>query len=214
METDKQYGDRVKELAKKLGGKDAVAAIMGKSAKSVERYFAGHDMPLKDALALSQAAGVSTDWLANGSGDVSVSHVQGQMQVPVVSMSASAGHGQAVLREDVVDYIALGDGFVRSLGLQRGELFIMSALGDSMEPRILSGELMLCSKAQHHLRGVDGTYVVRLEGDILVKRIQRVPGNKVVVSSQNSAYAPFEVTLDDGIDFEILGLVVLVLRRV
>jgi phage repressor protein C with HTH and peptisase S24 domain len=48
-----------------------------------------------------------------------------------------------------------------------------------------------------------------LEGDILVKRLQRVPGGKIKVSSDNPAYEPFYIALEDGgVDFALLGRVV------
>jgi signal peptidase I len=38
-----------------------------------------------------------------------------------------------------------------------------------------------------------GLYVLRIEGDLLVKRVQKLPGGKLEIMSANEAYRPFEI---------------------
>lgn len=216
----------------------------GLSEGAIRQYLKGGEPGIEKVIAIANATGVSVGWLATGDGqpepiseperlfkataaalptgkravtrqaDLEEYQDSDSIAVPLVNLTASAGPGAAVVSEQIEDYVRFSGRMLRHLGLEPGEVFLMPALGDSMEPRIRSGELMLCSRAPQHLKGVDGTYIARLEGDILVKRIQRLPGGKVVVSSENPSYSPFEVTLNDGVDFAIIGLVVLVLRRV
>lgn len=191
---------------------------------TISSWLDGRSTPTDEQMdAIAQAAGIDPFWLKTGQEHTaetaafreSKSSVYSELiSVPVVSLSASAGTGRAVLKEDVDDHIGLSTRLLRGLGLRAGEIFVMPAIGDSMEPHIRSGELMLCSRSPDHLKGFDGTYIARLEGDILVKRIQRLPGGKIVVSSENPNYTPFEVPLNDGVDFAILGMVMMVLRRV
>ena len=79
-----------------------------------------------------------------------------------------------------------------------------------MEPTIKAGEYLLASRSERHLKLADGIYIVRLEGNVLVKRIQILPGQKIKISSDNPSYDPYEIKLDEGVDFDILGKVVLV----
>lgn len=139
---------------------------------------------------------------------------KGDAAIPVVSITASAGAGAAVLQESVDDYISLGVHVLKKMGLSSGDLFFMYARGESMEPVIRGGEPLLCSRAERHMKARDGIFVVRLEGDILVKYIQRLPGDKLRVFSENPRYEPFEVTLNDGVDFAIIGKVLHAIRRV
>jgi phage repressor protein C with HTH and peptisase S24 domain len=134
--------------------------------------------------------------------------------VPLISVTASAGHGAVALDERVEDHIQFNPARLHSMGLNPRESFIISAMGDSMNPLIRSGDMMLCSRADHHIKGRDGIAVVRLEGDLLVKRIQRMPGGKVRLSSENPDYSPFEIALNDGTDFAVLGLVMWAFKRV
>jgi len=136
------------------------------------------------------------------------------IQIPVMSAVASAGHGAVVLKEEVHEFMALSSAMVRTLKLSADEAFIIYARGESMEPKIRGGEPLICSKAERHLKAGDGIYVVRLEGDILVKHVQRLPGGKVRIFSENTSYAPFEVTLNDGVDFAILGKVLHSIQQV
>jgi phage repressor protein C with HTH and peptisase S24 domain len=43
----------------------------------------------------------------------------------------------------------------------------------------------------------DGLYVLRLDGHEMVKQVQRLPGNRLRISSSNDRYAPYEVHEDD-----------------
>lgn len=108
----------------------------------------------------------------------------------------------------------LSAALVRSLSLTPDETFIMYARGESMAPLIIGGEPLICSRAERHLKAMDGIYAVRLEGDVLVKHIQRLPHNRVRIFSENARYEPFEVTLNDGVDFAVLGKVLRAIRQV
>lgn len=171
---------------------------------------------------MARAAGVSVAWLAAGEGQREASlttHTpppvtEGLVSIPVMSVQASAGHGSAVLKEQVAERMNLSQTLMHSLRLTPGETFIIYARGESMEPIIRGGEPLICSKAERHVKAGDGIYVVRLEGDVLVKHIQRLPGHRVRIFSENRSYEPFEVTLNDGVDFAILGKVLHALRQV
>lgn len=136
--------------------------------------------------------------------------------IPVVNVSASAGGGSLILDEENESFIAFSKLWLEHNGLQANKLFTLPTVGESMEPTIKAGEYLLCSRADHHKKVGDGIYIVRIDGHILVKRLQVLPRNKIAVTSDNKAYAPYEVELDDGVDFKILGKVIFVhgLRRV
>lgn len=144
-------------------------------------------------------------------------NMQGFVAIPVMNVAASAGGGAAALEEDRAGVVKFERMWLYTMcGVNPSDLFTMPVVGESMEPTIRAGEYLLASRSGHHTAPGDGIYIVRLEGDILVKRLQRLPGGRILVSSDNEAYKPYEVKLDDGVDMKILGKVVLVhgLRRV
>jgi phage repressor protein C with HTH and peptisase S24 domain len=54
-----------------------------------------------------------------------------------------------------------------------------------------------------------GLYVLRVEGDLIVKRVQKLPGGKLKVLSANQAYEPFEIDPASPVgDFAVIGRVV------
>lgn len=221
--------ERLRFALRKLGSLKELAQKSGVAHADIQSYINGKEASTKHLTAIADAARLDINWLLTGKGSLErIEYMNatpgkhlldedddnGNVPVPLISVTASAGHGAVALDERVEDHISFSSKLLRNLGIQPREAFILPALGDSMEPRIRSGELMLCSRSPRHLKGADGTYIVRLEGEVLVKRIQRIPGGKVRVSSENTGYSPFEVALSDGVDFTILGLVMWVFRRV
>lgn len=53
----------------------------------------------------------------------------------------------------------------------------------------------------------EDVYLFRLESDIQNKHLQRRPAGRIRFVSDNPAYENFDITVDEGIDFEILGRV-------
>lgn len=81
--------------------------------------------------------------------------------------------------------------------------------GDSMSPSLQDGDIMFIDRANTDLH--DGEiYVVRVEDELYVKRLVRVPG-KIIAKSDNNSYPDFELS---GDNFEILGRVIYRMERV
>lgn len=129
--------------------------------------------------------------------------------VPLFSVYASAGHGAVGASEDVEVMRPFTRSYIRDrLGIRHNKLCLVRVAGDSMEPQIHSGDVVMVDR-QDAAATVDGPHLVRIDGALMVKAVQRKPGGRVRVSSQNPAYEPFEVALGaaDGADFEVLGRV-------
>ena len=92
------------------------------------------------------------------------------------------------------------------LGICAKSLIVIGVKGDSMEGEINNGDIILINKEDNAL--LNGIYVIRIEGDLIVKRIQRLPGGIIKVISANSAYESFEIdTNNPSLDFEAIGRV-------
>ena len=125
------------------------------------------------------------------------------MQVPLVGRIAA---GSPVLAaENLESYLA-----VPSTLAGRGEHFALKVTGDSMTGAgILDGDVVVVRRQD---RAEDGDLVAALlpgpaEDEATVKRL-KVRGGRVVLTPENPAHEPFEMT-----DGRILGVVVAVLRR-
>lgn len=133
------------------------------------------------------------------------------MSLPVIDIPASAGGGSLFLKHDYERYILFERLFLKNnLNMNVDALFCMYCVGESMEPTIHSGELMIATREQSYLKPGDGIYIARLEGHVIVKRLQIIPGNRILISADNPNYKPYEIPLDEGMDFQPLGKVVMV----
>jgi hypothetical protein len=93
-----------------------------------------------------------------------------------------------------------------------GQLAVIEADGDSMEPTIRVGDPMLVDKTQTNPRR-DGIYVICWDGWINVKRVTTDPARRVItVGSDNPAY-PANEAVKPG-DLVVLGQVIWIGRRI
>ena len=118
---------------------------------------------------------------------------------------ASQGDGSFEIGEEPVGYITGDD----ALSRPGREVFWMPVRGDSMEGTLPKKGLVPVWEFAEKLRELpdDDIYLFRLEGTIQIKRLQRRPGGRIRVVSDNNAYEDFEIAIDEGTDFAIIGRV-------
>ena len=141
--------------------------------------------------------------------------------IPLYDVEASAGPGKMVVSEDIKEMLVFRRDWIRSeLGVSPDHLYLITVAGDSMLPNLHPGDVALIHDQQYEKSVTtvpcDGIYLLRLDGSLLVKRLQRLPGGKVRVISDNSqSYEPFTVDLSDLTDYDfcVLGRIVWAGRR-
>ena len=122
------------------------------------------------------------------------------MLIPVVEQAFSAGHGQFVPDSDTVtDYIAVP----KELRKYGDKVAASRVKGDSMEPTLFSGDIIICDMNGYD--GDDGIYTIIYKGKGFVKRLQRT-SDGVKIISDNKFYDPmFESSESE--DFRVIGKV-------
>ena len=187
--------------------------------------------PIQWAFKIGQEYHCNTDWLMTGDGNKlagviaekddrspgAVPHTtkanDEYVHIPRYEVEASAGGGAIIHSEQVVDYLSFRTDWVRStLGISVRDLALISVIGDSMEPTLSEGDVVLLDMTTKSV--LDGSiYVLQLNGGLLVKRIHRKLDGSVVVKSDNARYDP-EIVSEDSADLlKIIGRVVWVGRR-
>src|SRR4051794_22105406 len=87
--------------------------------------------------------------------------------------------------------------------------FYMRVEGDSMEPCIHAGELLVVDRM---VETKDGDIVVaRVGEEFTVKRLHTEEGGRIWLMSENPAYEPLQVK--EGMDFEVWGRVMYSIHR-
>lgn len=137
----------------------------------------------------------------------------GFVLVPRYDVSASMGTGSVIHSEQVVDHLAFREEWVRTeLGAVPKNLILISAIGDSMEPTLRAGDLLLIDRSGDGVKQ-DAIYAFATNGELRVKRMQLKMDGSVVVKSDNQQYEPETLTSDQAATLHIVGRVVWSGRR-
>lgn len=112
------------------------------------------------------------------------------VQVPILDVEASAGHGALAEMEAKSAQFGFDPGWLRKLTASKSpSLSIIGVRGDSMEPTLSDGDDVLVDLGDNQARLRDGIYVLRMNDTLAVKRVALEPqGRKVSVVSDNPAY--------------------------
>lgn len=134
-------------------------------------------------------------------------HLPAFVPIPRYAVEASAGHGALVCDEEGSGYYAYSRKFLERRGLQPDKLAVISVKGDSMEPELYDGDLILLDRAQTEPRD-SRIYAVRYNSDLFVKRVMELPGNRIQLLSSNPNYPPITVEAADLDGIQIIGRVI------
>jgi len=196
---------------------------VGISDRTLQHYLSEKRGVSTDFLTLmSEQLGVSASWVLTGKGSMFIKEDEQNGHptpsgsdvspdfVPIerFSVEASAGPGALVDEETQTGFYAFNRRWLDRRQLDPGSLAVIAVRGDSMEPKLSDGDLILVDRAQKQI--ADGiAYVLRMDTDLLVKNVQRVRPGVVALLSANALYPPREIDAEgmDG-EVEIIGRVV------
>ncbi|MDR2220678.1 MAG: hypothetical protein LBE24_08895 [Methylobacillus sp.] len=176
---------------------------------------------------LSKATGKSVAWWRSEGDDSSDSRVNGvqnqvaqppagYISIPLYSgVRAAAGNGAVIEHEVPDDALVFKDEWIRhEIGAQPQDLYLIRVAGDSMEPTLRAGDVILIDRRATR-PDREGVYILRMNDMLLVKRLQALPNGVVRVISDNSAFTTFDIKVSeiDGSEMAIIGRVVWTGRR-
>ena len=131
------------------------------------------------------------------------------IELPFYEVSASAGVGLLAEVEERPKTISFEPYWLRNeIGVCPSNVFLMMVEGDSMQPTLKNGSMIMVNRDVDNLS--DGIYVMRYDENLLVKRLQMLPGGIIRVKSDNSMYDPWEIKKSqlDGVELALIGRVV------
>lgn len=202
---DLGLADRIAELVHELG-EDKSVQVTGRSFKTLGRYMAGKEAPFPVVAALVKATGRSMAWMATGEGG-HPGLPEGFKLIRRLDIEASAGPGAVVEAEDTFEVLAFREDWLRRRGINPLTTHALTARGDSMEPTIRDGDVLLVDKSIDHVRD-NAIYVVVYAGRTLVKRLQLMRDGSVIIRSDNaSAFKDELVPVAEVPDIKVAGRV-------
>lgn len=137
--------------------------------------------------------------------DPSGSTVPQLIRDPVYDIEAGAGDGGFLVKENPTGFV--DPPYAMSSPSRR--VAWVGVRGDSMGSRYAKGTVIPVLLFDTPPRDVreDDVYLIRIEGAVQVKRLQRLSGGRIRIISDNKRYPVEELKLDDGVDFEVIGRV-------
>lgn len=179
----------------------------GLTKQAVYEWEKGDSTPGVDALlALQRRKGINPEWILHGTGPKFTSggrtpisawddpeHLPADQYVliPRRRVALSAGNGHLLFEDEEAPPIPLSTTLVRRLGLRAADAVLVYAEGDSMEPGICDGDLLLVDLAARDVRE-GAIYALRYADQLRVKRLFRRYDGGLILRSDNAARYPDE----------------------
>lgn len=208
--------ERLLELAQSRGSSLAgLSALIGRNSSYLQQFIrkgSPRRLEERDRRTLAEFFGVDESELGGVSAGVGEKSYSGLRYsagdedfhaIPRLSLAAAAGPGQFANGEAAFDNFGFSGRWLRENGFDPKMLSALRVEGDSMEPLLRHGDEILIDRGSRFER--DGVHVVRMDDALMVKRLASAGAGRIALLSQNLAYPPVEVGLDE---IEVLGRVV------
>lgn len=167
----------------------AISRLLGRNASYIQQFIrrgSPRDLEERDRTMLARFFGVDERVLGAPIRNSVVEFVQ----VPMLNVEASAGHGALAGLEAKWAQFGFDETWLRRLSISKAtSLSIIRVQGDSMEETLHDGDEVMVDLGDGQSRLRDGIYVLRMDGALNVKRVAIEPqGRRVSVLSDNPAY--------------------------
>jgi phage repressor protein C with HTH and peptisase S24 domain len=221
------FAERLKLIVTHWPSADKLARAAGVSTSAFRKWLRGDAEPSRGRLvALADVSGVSLAWLAKGEGPLPTPGELGEwtgtrsgplpdagnfphgfLILPDVPEGAAAGSGNHAPASNT-KFVAFRIDWLRQmLAAEPSKLILETALGDSMEPMIHDGDLLLIDTGETGIRDF-GVFVIEVRNERLVKRVQRKFDGALILISDNSLYQPEEIAAGLAGEIKVVGKVV------
>lgn len=136
------------------------------------------------------------------------------VSIPLYDVHAAAGGGSIVETEHVKTMMSFSRSVLEDLNVPPKSLACLYVSGDSMEPTIRAGELVVIDTSDTTFAFDGGVYILRIDSTLLIKRLIRQSAEEIEVVSDNKERSSFKISTKeiDG-NYAIVGRVVLAWRK-
>jgi transcriptional regulator with XRE-family HTH domain len=173
-----------------------LAERLGVSRQNVNAWIKGRSSPRSKELLsrLSEVLQCSVGYLLYGEkSDIDPDADTAYISIPVFDVKASCGRGIENFDSQMVRLIKVALPWLRA-HIRTGSinhLNVITASGDSMQPTIHDGDLILIDTSEKPIHS-DRVYCLVVDGELYLKRVQRIPGGLRLLSD-NNRYPPVDI---------------------
>lgn len=138
----------------------------------------------------------------------------GLVMVPLVAARLAAGKGSLETEGDVLSYFSFRQDWLCRKG-NPDKMVLMKVCGDSMEPDIRHGDMVLVDQSKREIYG-HAIYAMGINEEIYVKQVETLPGGRLVLRSRNPEYSPISVDLHGDLadSVRVIGRVIWCCREI
>jgi phage repressor protein C with HTH and peptisase S24 domain len=125
-----------------------------------------------------------------------------------IDVQLSAGNGREAWHIEEREPLPFQADYIRRLDSKPKDLVAVKVDGDSMEPRLFDDDTVIVDRADTRVPANGKVFALVYAGELLVKRLQRLPdGGLRVVSDNHDRYEPITVPADQVNNITIVGRV-------
>jgi phage repressor protein C with HTH and peptisase S24 domain len=213
-------GERLRWARAKAGYKTAEAAAKVLRMKPVSyRALENNQHGLtKHATDLARAYKVDVAWLVDGVGvptpladerkdqlTPETQHLEIEM-IRKVDIAYAMGAGAVIQDYPEVEFLPFSLNFLKQFTRGPTEnLFLASGFGDSMEPTLMRGDLLMIDTSQTRIGLADQIWALTYAGAGMIKRLRPMAHGVILILSDNPNVPPLEASVED---IHIVGKVV------
>lgn len=203
-QTPNTYGQRIafaRKNIKKVSQEELGKLAGGLKQGTISGLESGKSDSTSSALEIARALGVSVDWLLTGKGEVNIptsdqnqtnqvaqSNVirDGYIYLDLLDVQAAAGNGVEMIEHpSVVTKMEIQEEWAqRTFGGDLSRIMLITARGTSMSGTIENGDVLFVDSTVCEYDG-EGIYVIARGCEVLVKRLQKLHGNRLEIISDN-----------------------------
>lgn len=204
-----------------------LAKVTGTTPKAASKWLNGESMPGRaNMTAIASDLGVRVEWLQFGTGEMkSYAGVpaggdhQGPDEngspsereytlIPQYTAKAAAGNGYHNDHIELTGGLVFRRDWLNRMALKEGHLCVIYAEGNSMEPTISDGDVLLIDMASTEPRNGKVYAIQRADGSVSVKRLAQSFSGGWVIRSDNpdkTLYPDEPISANDLQQIEIIG---------
>jgi len=136
------------------------------------------------------------------------------VMVPLVGARLAAGRGSLETGGEVQSYFSFRTDWLCRKG-DPDKMVLMKVCGDSMEPDIRHGDMVLVDQSKTQIYG-HAIYAMGINEEIYVKQVETLPGGTLVLRSRNPEYEPIRVDLHGDLadSVRVIGRVIWCCREI
>ncbi len=211
-------GKRLKQVLRKLNlTQVALSQQIEVSNVVINRYIKDKTMPDFNFLnKLANHLNININWLLTGEGTMFPTRNTKQIgeseyyYMPIFE-AVSCGSPQEIETAEPIDHILMD---TNSLTGDFNNYFAFFASGDSMEPYISNGDVVIVKQDSEWQHAADRICVVNMEGEITLKKVKTfMAGQEILLQPYNKDYDPILLDKERARNSQLVGIAVMSVRN-